>query len=82
MRAADEAELRGGVGIFPDDRIAVLHALQLGVVDDVDLRALADERLALLLCLGREVLDVVEPHRAVGGAGRAEVLQVRGRFLV
>ena len=80
MRAADKAELRGGPEVLPDAGVARLDALQLGVVDDVDGRALADEGLALGLCLGREVFDVVEAHRAVGGRGRAEVLEV-GRDL-
>ena len=59
MRAADEAKLRSSVGVFPDDGVAGLDALELGVVDDVDLRVLRNYALALLDGLGGEVFNVV-----------------------
>ena len=73
MRAAHEAELRLRVPVFPDDGIAILDALQLLIVDDIQARARRDQRLAQLLGLRREVCDVVQADRAVGGGGRAEV---------
>ena len=82
MRAAHEAQLRLGVEVLPHARIALAHALELRVVDDVHGRTVADERLALLHGLGREVLDVVQAHGTVGRGGRAEVLEIRDGILV
>ena len=82
MRAAHKAQGRGGVWVFPHNGVARLDALELLVVDDVDLRAFLDERLALFLRLGGQTLDVVQAHRAVGGGRRAEVLEVGAGLLV
>ena len=76
MGAAHEAELGFCVGVFPHQGVVLLHPAQLGVVDDVLLRAGDDEVFALLFCLGGEAVDVIKAHRAVGGGGRAEVLQI------
>ena len=76
MRAADKTQLRLRVLVLPDDRIVILHALKLGVVNDVHLRALLDERYALLLRFRSQVLDMEQADRAVGGRRRAEVLQI------
>ncbi len=52
MRAADKTQLWLCVLVLPDDRIVILHALKLRIVNDVHLRALLDERLAMLLGFG------------------------------
>ena len=65
MRAADKAQLRCRVGIFPDDGVACLDALKLSVVNDIDLRALGDYALALLDGLRREVFYVIQADSAV-----------------
>ena len=65
MRAADKAQLRLRVGIFPDDGVICLDSLELGVVYNVDLRALGDDALALLDGLGREIFDVIQADSAV-----------------
>ena len=82
MGAAHEAQLRLGVGILPHDGIAVLHPLELRVVDDVNPGVLRDQALALFLGLRGQSGDVVQAHRAVGGGGRAEVLQIRFHAVV
>lgn len=65
VRAAHKAQLRRGVGVFPNDGVARLDALELRVVDDVDLRALGYQAIALLDRFGREIFDVVQSDRAV-----------------
>ena len=35
------------------------------ILNDVDPGVLTDERIAQLLCLGREIFDVIQAHRAV-----------------
>ena len=82
MRAADEAKLRCGIGILPNDRVLGLHTLKLRIVDDVDLCALGDDALALLDRLRREVFDVVQPHGAVGRRRCAEVLEIGAGIVV
>ena len=76
VRAAHEAELRRGVQVLPDAGVAVLHTTDLGIVDDVYRRAFADQLFAEIDGLGRQMLDMVQAHRAVGGRGRAEVLKI------
>ena len=76
MRTAHEAKLRLCIRILPNNGIIVLHALEFRVVDHIDLRVFGNQRLALLLCLGGEVCDVVQTHRAVGRSRRAEVLEI------
>ena len=65
MRAADKAQLRLRVGIFPDDGVICLDALELCIVDNVYLRALGYYALALLDGFGREIFDVIQADSAV-----------------
>ena len=74
MGTADEAKLRSGIRIFPHNGIIVFDPFQFCIVNDIDLCALGDERSALLLCLGGQILNVVETDCAVGGGGCAKVL--------
>ena len=82
MRAAHEAQLWLGVRVLPDAGVALADTLQLRVVDHVHRRTLADERFALLDGLWREMLDMIQPDRAVRGGGRAEVLEVADHVIV
>ena len=80
--AAHEAELGGGIGIFPHDGIIGLDPGQLRVIDDIDLGIGQDQVTALLLGLGGEVFDMVQAHGTVGGGGGTEILQVGAVFVV
>ena len=82
VRAAHEAQLRLGVAVFPHARVALAHAPELRIVDDVHRCAVADERLALLHGLGREVLDVVQTDCTVGRGGCAKVLEIGFRCII
>ena len=77
MRAADEAELRLCLRILPDDRIAFLYALQFRIINDVNLCIFLDQGFALLLCLRRQVINVVKTDCTVGGSRCPEVLEIR-----
>ena len=65
MRTSHKAELRLRIGILPYNGVVCLYALKLLVSDDVFLRALGNEGISKLLCLGSEVVDVVESDSTV-----------------
>ena len=65
MRTAHKTELRFCVLVLPNYRIAVIHALQLRIVYNVNLGVLFYERLAEFNCFRSYVFNVIKTNRTV-----------------
>ena len=74
--AADEGKLGARARVLPHNGVARADALQLGVVNAIDLGVWCYEVCALFDGLGRDAVHVVEPDSAVRCAGGAHVLKV------
>ena len=82
MRTTHKTKLGLCVLILPHNGIIRLYSFKLGIIDHVDLRALRNQRLAQILCLGSQAVNMIKTDRAVGSGSRAEILQIRTSRIV
>ena len=76
MGTSHEAQLRLGILLFPDHRIALIDPLKFRIIYHVDFCILRNQIFSAFYSLRSDIFHMVQTYRTVGSSRCAEVFQI------
>ena len=82
MGTSHETQLRLGILLFPNHRIALIDPLKFRIIYHIDFCILRDQIFSVFYSLRSDIFHMVQTYRTVGSSCCAEILQIGFRSII